>query len=111
VQRAAMRFPELPIIVSHAAWPWAEQMVVIALCCPNIYVSPDVYISKAHIPCAKTYVDAANCYLSDRTLWGTAYPTQNLEEGTRDFLGMGFDPAIVDKVAYSNAAKLLKLPL
>lgn len=111
VQRAAMRYPELPIIVSHAAWPWAEQMVVIALCCPNIYVSPDVYISKANIPCAKTYVDAANCYLSDRTLWGTAYPTQNLEEGTRDFLGMGFDPAIVDKVAYSNAAKLLKLPL
>ncbi len=111
VQRVAMRYPQLRIIVSHAAWPWAEQMVVIALCCPNIYVSPDVYISKANIPCARTYVDAANCYLADRMLWGTAYPTQNLEEGTRDFLAMGWEPAIVDKIAYSNAAKLLGLPL
>jgi predicted TIM-barrel fold metal-dependent hydrolase len=110
VQRAAMRFPELKIIVSHAAWPWAEQMVVIALTCPNIYVSPDIYISKKHIPCARTYVDAANCFLGDRTLWGTAYPTQNLEEGVADFLGMGWDPTIVDKIAYGNAAKLLKLP-
>jgi uncharacterized protein len=111
VQRVAMRHPKLNIIVSHAAWPWAEQMVVAALTCPNIYVSPDVYISKAHIPCARTYVDAANCFLADRTLWGTAYPTQNLEEGVRDFLGMGWDPSIVDKIAYDNAARLLKLPL
>ena len=110
IQRVAMRHPELNIIVSHAAWPWAEQMVVVALTCPNIYVSPDIYISKANIPCARTYVDAANCYLADRTLWGTAYPSQSLEEGVRDFLAMAWDPAIVEKVAYGNAAKLLSLP-
>ncbi len=110
VQRVAMRYPDLKIIVSHAAWPWAEQMVVVALTCPNIYVSPDIYISKASIPCARTYVDAANCFLADRTLWGTAYPSQSLEEGARDFLAMGWNPAIVDKIAYGNAARLLGLP-
>lgn len=110
VQRVAFRFPELPIIVSHAAWPWADQMVSIALTCPNIYVSPDVYVAKANIPCARTYVDAANCYLANRTLFGTAYPTQSLEEGVADFLGMGWDPAIIDAIAYDNAAKLFGLP-
>ena len=110
VQRVAFRYPDLPIIVSHAAWPWAEQMVSIALTCPNIYVSPDVYVAKANIPCARTYVDAANCYLAERTLFGTAYPTQSLEEGVSDFLGMGWDPKILDAVAYGNAARLFKLP-
>jgi predicted TIM-barrel fold metal-dependent hydrolase len=107
VQRLAMRYPQLKIIVSHASWPWAEQMVVAALTCPNIYVSPDLYLAKRHIPCAKTYVDAANCFLGDRTLFGTAYPTLNLEEAVRDFLEMGLEPSIVDKVAYGNAARLL----
>ena len=78
---------------------------------PNIYVSPDVYIATRSMPCANIYVDAANCYLGDRTLYGTAYPTQNLEEGTRAFLGMGWDPDVVDKVAYANAARLLGLPV
>lgn len=110
VQRVAMRYPDLKIIVSHAAWPWADQMVVVALTCPNIYVSPDIYISKASIPCFHTYVDAANCFLADRMLWGTAYPSQSLEEGARDFLAMGWNPAIVDKIAYGNAARLLELP-
>ncbi|HVO88591.1 MAG TPA: amidohydrolase family protein [Casimicrobiaceae bacterium] len=110
VQRVAMRYPELKIIVSHAAWPWADQMVSIALICHNIYVSPDLYIATANMPCARSYVDAANCYLSDRTLFGTAYPTRPLDECVRDFLGMGFNPAIVDKILYGNAARLLGLP-
>ena len=111
VQRVAFRYPDLKIIVSHAAWPWAEQMVSIALTCPNIFVSPDLYVAKAHIPCARTYVDAANCYLADRTLFGTAYPTRPLGESVTDFLAMGWTPSIVENILYRNAAKLLGLPL
>jgi predicted TIM-barrel fold metal-dependent hydrolase len=110
VQRVAMRHPELKIVVSHAAWPWADQMVSIALICPNIYVSPDLYSATAHMPGARTYVDAANCFLADRTLFGTAYPTRPLDECMTDFLGMGWDRAIVDKILYANAARLLGLP-
>lgn len=111
VQRVAFRYPELKIIVSHAAWPWAEQMATIGLTCPNIYVSPDLYIAKKYMPCARTYVDAANCFLEDRMLWGTAYPTRPLGECIRDFLEMDWRPEIVGKILYGNAAKLLGLPL
>jgi len=111
VQRVAMRYPKLRIVVSHAAWPWADQMVSIALICPNLYLSPDLYVATAYMPCARTYVDAANCYLADRTLFGTAYPTRPLDESVEDFLAMGWKASIVDKILYDNAARLLGLPL
>lgn len=109
VQRVAMRYPDLPIIVSHAAWPWAEQMVVIALTCPNIYVSPDLYIATAGMPARQPYIDAANLYLADRTLFGSAYPTRPVEDAVRDFLGMGWRPEIVDRILSGNARRVLKL--
>lgn len=109
VQRVAMRYPELPIIVSHAAWPWAEQMVVIALTCPNIYVSPDLYVATAGIPARQPYIDAANLYLADRTLFGTAYPTRPLGDAVRDFLDMGWRPEIVDRILSDNARRVLRL--
>jgi len=43
-------------------------------------------------------------------LFGTAYPTRPLDECVHDFLGMGWNPAIVDKILYDNAARLLGLP-
>jgi uncharacterized protein len=110
VQRLALRRPNLKIIVSHAAWGWSEQMVTIALTCPNIYVSPDLYTATASMPAARNYVDAANLFLSGRTLFGTAYPTKPLAESVRDFLGMSWRPEIVDRILWDNAAKLLKIP-
>ena len=109
VQRIAMRYPELPIIVSHAAWPWAEQMVVIALTCKNIYLSPDLYVATAGIPARQPYVDAANLYLADRTLFGTAYPTRPLKDALRDFHGMGWRPEIVERILSDNARRVLRL--
>lgn len=109
VQRLAMKRPKLKIIVSHASWGWSEQMVTIALTCPNIYVSPDLYTATASMPGAHNYVDAANLFLSGRTLFGTAYPTKPLVESVRDFLQFPWRPEIVDRILWDNAAKLLKL--
>ena len=61
------------------------------------------------MPCARTYVDAANCYLADRTLFGTAYPTKDIQESLRDFLQMGWRQEIIPKILWNNAAKLLKV--
>lgn len=109
VQRVAMRRPGLKIIVSHASWGWSEQMVTIALTCPNIYVSPDLYTATASMPGARNYVDAANLFLAGRTLFGTAYPTKPLVESVRDFLDFEWRPEIVERILWDNAAKLLKI--
>lgn len=109
IQRAAQRYPDVKFIVSHAAWPYAEEMVAVALACPNIYVSPDLYASTAGMICADTYVKGANLFLEDRTLFGTAYPVKDIQESVRDFLQMGWRPDIISKILWKNAAKLLKI--
>lgn len=109
IQRVAQRYPKLNIIVSHAAWPYAEEMVVVALACPNIYVSPDLYAATAGMICADTYVKGANLFLEDRTLFGTAYPVKDIQESVRDFLELGWRKDIIHKILWGNAAKLLKV--
>lgn len=109
IQRVAARFPQLKIVVSHGAWPYDREMAVVGLACPNVYVSPDLYSATPGMICADTYVKAANMFLSDRTLFGTAYPTRDLEECVRDFHQMGWRPEIVPKILWDNAAKLLKI--
>jgi predicted TIM-barrel fold metal-dependent hydrolase len=107
IQRVAQRYRDLKIVVSHAAWPYADEMVVVALACPNIYVSPDLYASTAGMICAESYVKGANLFLEDRTLFGTAYPVRDIQDSVRDFLGMGWRQDIIHKILWTNAAKLL----
>ena len=109
IQRVAQRYPDLKIIVSHAAWPYANEMVVVALACPNIYVSPDLYAATKGMICAETYVQGANMFLEDRTLFGTAYPVRDIHESVSDFLQMGWNPEIVPKILWNNAARLLNV--
>lgn len=109
IQRVAMRYPELKIIVSHAAWPYSEEMVVVAMICDNIYVSPDLYASTRNMPARQPYIDAANLCLGARTLFGSAYPTRAHADAVRDFMTMGWEPALIDRILYDNAADLLGL--
>lgn len=107
IQRVAQRWPELKIIVSHAAWPYADEMVVVALACPNIYVSPDLYSATTGMIASDSYVRGANLFLEDRTLFGSAYPVKDIQEAVKDFLGMGWRPDIMHKILWDNAARLL----
>lgn len=109
IQRAAQKYPKVKFIVSHAAWPYAEEMVVVALACPNIYVSPDLYGATVGMIGADTYVKGANMFLEDRTLFGSAYPTKDIQEAVRDFLALGYRQDIIPKIMWGNAAKLLNI--
>lgn len=109
IPRLAQRHPNLDIIVSHAAWPYAAEMVAVALGSPRVYVSPDVYISDTNMPCAQIYVDAANLFLSDRTLWGTAYPSRGHVEALAAVQKFNWKPGVLSKVLHDNAARLLRL--
>ena len=109
VQRAAMRYPELTFIVSHAAYPWAVEMVTIAMFCENIYVSPDLYMVGINLPGADEYVKAANMYMGDRTLFGTAYPSRPLVESVKAFDEWTFAPGVKEKVLGRNALRVMRM--
>lgn len=105
----ARRFPELALVVSHGAWPAVQEMLGIAFALPNVWVSPDLYMVGTEMPFAHEYVRAANLYLSDRTLFGTGYPSRGHVESVRAFDAWPFAPGVKQKVMHDNAARLLGL--
>ena len=109
VYRVAKDFPDLKIIISHAAWPNIMPMIEVAFLCENVYVSPDLYMNHVHTPGAHEYINAARFFMSDRLLWGTAYPSRPLKESVEAFLQWNLPDELRDKILYHNAARLLGL--
>ena len=83
IQRVALDFPQLTIIVGHACWPWTTQACALAMRCTNVYLMPEFYMHVPHMPGAQDYVDAANSYLSHRMLYSSCYPDPAARTGAR----------------------------
>lgn len=109
IQRVAQTFPELSVIIPHAAWPWVTQMLGVALVCPNVWISPDLYGNIPHMPAAEQFWDTAPYYLADRLLFGSAYPIRSVIQSVQDFERLPIDPRLQTKILYENAASLLAL--
>lgn len=109
LHRVAKDFPKLDIIVSHGAWPWVLEILGVAFCCPRIWVSPDLYLVGVNTPGADDYVKAANMYLSDRMLFGTAYPSRPLIESVQAFNEWTFIPGVKEKILCKNALRVMRM--
>jgi len=108
IDRVARDFPELRIISGHGNWPWTAQIIHVCYRRPNIWLSPDMYIFGG-MPGAVDYINAANGFLADRFLFGTAYPLLPFDAALEAFLRFPLKESVVDRVLYANAAELLGL--
>ncbi|GAC1541643.1 MAG: hypothetical protein NVS3B16_05500 [Vulcanimicrobiaceae bacterium] len=106
IARVAKAFPKLSIVACHGCYPFVQEMIAVALMHPNVYVSPDMY---TFLPGGALYIEAANGFMKDQLLFGSAYPFKPMKQGVDDFLQLGLRPDVVDNVMYLNAAKLLKI--
>ncbi len=109
VGKVARAFPNLKIVVSHAAWPNVMPMLEVAFLNENVYVSPDLYMNHIETPGAHEYIRAAKFYLADRLLFGTAYPSRPLKESVIEFRKWSLPSELEEKVLHGNAAALLNL--
>ena len=109
IDRVARDFPQLRMISGHGNWPWTAEVIHICYRRPNIWLSPDMYIFGG-MPGAQDYINAANGFLADRFLFGTAYPLLPLKDGIEAFLRFPLKESVIDRVLYKNAAELLGLP-
>lgn len=107
VDRVAADFPNLKIVVSHAFWPWVAQSCGVAFRRPNIYLLPDVY--GIGMPGYLQWVEAANTYLQDRLLFGSAFPVLGVKQTVEGYQKLLYKTGVLEKVLYQNAAKLLEL--
>ncbi len=107
VDHVARDFPNLKIAVSHSFWPFPEVSCGLAYRRSNIYLVPDMY--GAGMPGYELWVEAANTFLRDRLVFGSAYPLLGVEEMARTYRELGFEPGVARKVMHDNAAALLGL--
>lgn len=106
IDDVATDFPNLNIVVSHAAWPYTNEIIAIAWRHTNVYLETSVYLWN---PGAEAIVEAANTIISDRVLFATAWPFAPMEDSLERFIKLPFAPDVLPKLLYDNAASLLKL--
>lgn len=108
ITRLAKDFPGIKFLVSHGGWPWVQQILGACFWQSNIYLAPDLYLMNA--PGAADYVAAANTYMQDRFLFGSAYPLMPIGDSLRKFRSL-FQPDVLPKLLWRNAAALFNLNL
>ena len=106
IGRVARRFPKLPIVVHHGAWPRVDEIIGVAFRYANVTLVPDMYIFQ---PGGRLYVEAANGALGDQIAFGSSYPFRAMRQSVEDYQRLGFRDDVLEKLFHDNAARLLKL--
>ncbi len=72
VDDVAVDFPDLPLIMAHAGWPWVEEAIAIAWRHENVYLDLSGHLPKHLPPLIWHYMQVPD--LSRRFLFGSDYP-------------------------------------
>ena len=101
----ALDFPELRILCAHGGWPYAQEMIWIALMRKNVYLMPDLYMYNT--PGMADYAAAANTVIKDKIIYGSAYPIVSQKESVEKVMNSGIKAEYLPNVFYHNALKFL----
>lgn len=107
IDRMLADFPRLKVACSHGGWPWVQEILGVAFRRDNLYLCPDMYLRG--LPGTADYLEAANGFLSERILFGTAYPFCPLKPYVDWFVSQKFSDAALDRVLHENAREFLNL--
>ena len=110
VDHVATDFPDLNVVIQHAAWPYSREAVGLAYKRPNVYLVPGQYIHYEFAG-SEDYIKAANRQLSDQIMYGSVYPNCGpLTEVMEIVDNLGFvSDDIKTKYLEGNARRLLGL--
>jgi len=106
IEEIAIAFPNLKLVVCHAAWPFVQEIIYVAKARANVYLVPDMYM--VNCAGAQDYINAANYMLQDKLILGSAYPILPLGPNV-DYVKSNVRPEVWEKISYKNAAKVLGL--
>lgn len=110
LDKLALAFPELKIIVAHGGWPWFRETIEVAFRRKNVYLLPDIYANGV-VPFSDDMRTAAKYLIPDQVLFGTAYPIAPIVESVENARKWDLPEESREKFFYKNAAKLLGLEL
>jgi predicted TIM-barrel fold metal-dependent hydrolase len=103
----AADFPDLKIIAAHPAWPWTEQMIMIALHKGNVSWELSGW-GPEYFPAPLKHEISRR--LQDKIMFGSDYPSLTHQRLFAGWESLGYSDAILEKVFYKNALRILGLP-
>ena len=122
IDQVAADFRLLRIFLPHACWPLIEEVIHLLWRRPNVWISHDCYI---HSPFSDKVVEACNygvdkpkypvypvtfTRVQDRYVYGSCLPHSSPpRERLEEFRNLGWREEILDKLLYTNAARLFAL--
>lgn len=106
IQRVAADFPKLTLVVGHGCWPLNAELLGVAYRHENVMVSPDAYL---FMPGGELFVQAANGFLRDQLLYGSAYPVRELDACLDDYMKLGLNEAALEATLGATARRVFKL--
>lgn len=115
IASVAKKFPYVPVIISHLAWPFVQELIEVALQFDNIYADMSGMLDSYKTPhTLLECVEGLKKYLGacgpKRLLFGTDFPIQTHADSVQLIELSMSDYADMDRkdVYYNNAASLLK---
>jgi predicted TIM-barrel fold metal-dependent hydrolase len=106
LDRVAVDFPELTIVLAHPSWPWVEQGIAVARHKENVWLELSGWSPKLFPDSLR---EAIRGPLADRTVFGTDFPFLTPDKWLGDFDTLGFPDDVAEKIVFSNAERLLGL--
>lgn len=98
--------PDLRVLLSHAGFPWTQELIAIVWRHENLYFESSIY---RHLPGADLLVEAVNTCIGDKMCYASAYPYADYTQALPKFLAQGYDPAVLPKILHENAERLFGL--
>ena len=108
ISRIAADFPRGRFMASHGGWPWVQAVIGACFWQENIWLCPDMYLMNNSG--AQDYVAAANTWLRDRFLFGSAYPLMPIGESLAIFKSL-FREDVLPRLLWKNASELFNIQL
>ena len=106
IDAVARQFPTLKIVVSHAAYPWVGEIIMVVQRNRNVYLELSEYEQS---PFSEGYIHAANTMIGDKIIFASAHPFLDFKGQIALYKKLPFSPQVLENIFYNNAATLLGL--
>jgi uncharacterized protein len=109
VEQVAEDFPGLRLICGHGCYPFVREAIVMASRRDNVWLAPDGYFFHlGHEDWVRALRHDLGGFAS-RFLFASAYPLTAIAAFVKNFLNVGWNPELLEKIMYRNALAALKL--
>jgi predicted TIM-barrel fold metal-dependent hydrolase len=110
LDQVAIDFPELPIVASHAGWPWVLEMIAVAWRHSNVMMETSAMRPKHMMKQDSGWgplFNYGNSILADRVMFATAWPLLPFARSIEEYRQFPITDDVKEKWLYGNAARLL----